>query len=177
MSRIIPRTAVRVALFVSLQAAGCADEADTFRDLPVEIDGEAIPEFMQGDPALVVGILEDGRFAPFADGQPLPVLHGVQGGRWIHLSLRVVGLWGTGGMVTVTVDRDPGTEALVSHIGAVRLTPVRQGYLEARVVQLPVSLNDAEIAAMAGESVLLSVIYDVDGRSVSASWRLVIGDD
>lgn len=170
-----------LAWILSPAAAGCADSPDTFRDLPTEIDGEAVPPALQGAPVLQVGPTGGGSFRSFAEGQSLPVVHGVQGGRWIHLALRATGLPASAGQLAITVhmgDRQAGDdEPIAELIAGIRLQPLKDGAVGAAVIQVPVSRGDAEVAALAGAPCVLQARYAVAGRVAEERRGLVLTDE
>ena len=163
------------ALITAL-AAACGGEEPVYRDLPVVVDGAPEPSYQAGPPALVPGSFEAEAFRPLAEGDPLPIVHGLQGGRWIHLAIRVRGVSRRTGRLTVEVSAPPGGDApLVQNTQEVRPTPA-EGWLEVRQTQLHVPTSDVELADLDGRPVQLRVRYEGEGVQVEATLSLVLLD-
>lgn len=171
----------RIALFAlpALVAAGCAeDPARIFSDLPLVVDGEqpAIPDDVP--PALVAGHEDDeGEFVELSEGSVIPIIHGPQGGRWLHLAMRATAMRREG-QVEVTLRRDGPDGAVVAAAGhRILLSPTSEGYIEARDVPVSVPLTDEEIAALDGLPAHLHLGYAAADRQAAIDLVLVFGDE
>ena len=163
-------------LAASALLPACGGEAAVYRDLPVVIDGAHSPGYRSGPPEIVVGDFEAGSFRALADGDGLRILHGVQGGRWIHLGVRVRGVSGRTGELSVHVETtDAAQVSVVEARQSVRPTP-RAGWLELRQGQFNVALADQAVEELAGRAARLIVGYDAGGDRASVSLGVVLLD-
>ncbi len=149
-----------------------------FRDFPVVIDGEE-PVIPDDVPPRLVGGFEDvdGEFVEFAEGGALPIIHGPQGGRWLHLGIRATAIRRDG---RVEVDVRQGAaagEVVAAAAHRMLLSPTSEGYLEAPDVPVGVPRTDAEIADLDGEVAFLHLTYEAGDRAVSADLPLVFRDE
>ena len=71
---------------------GCGPEQVALDFVPGDLVYDTLDAGNRGAVTLVVGIVRDEVFVPLEAGQDLPILRGFQGGRWIHVALRVTGV-------------------------------------------------------------------------------------
>ncbi len=156
---------VFLVLFVA-----CGPTPATLNFEAPEVVFDALDAGYVGDPSLVVGVVRDGRFEPCEAGQDLPILNGFQGGRWIHIALRVTGV------------RNRGRVQLgVAGVGEASydIKLVRRGdFLEVFDLPIPVGrtprLDDDQIDALAGENAHLVVSFTVGETRMSQEHDLVL---
>lgn len=173
----MPRSYWVVGSVVAIAACGAESER-IFSDLPLVIDGEqpAIPDDVP--PEIVVGH-EDavGEFIEFVQGSTIPVIHGPQGGRWLHLAMRATAMRREG-LVEVTLRREGPTGEIVAAAGhRILLSPTSSGFIEARDVPVSVPLTDNEIAAMVGQVAHLRIGYAAGDREAAVELVLVFGEE
>jgi hypothetical protein len=158
---------LRIVLLSGLLSA-CAPNQVELEFVSPELVFSAIDGGFSGAPTLLVGGVADGRFSSFEDGAELPILHGFQGGRWIHVALRVTGMRNRG-----------RAEMRVTGIGhaSYDIKLIRRGdLLEVFDLPIPVGRNprltDDEVDALAGQTAELEVSYTVGQTSLSQSFEM-----
>ncbi len=164
------------SLLAGAALAGCGGEVAVYRDLPVIIDGSLSPAYQEGDPEITVGDFEADGFKALADGGELPIVRARQGGRWIHLGVRVRGVGGRAGQLAVGLVTGPASgTTLVDARVTVRPTPAH-GWLELRQAQLHVPKTDPEVAELAGQGATLTVGFDAAGERAEVVVGVVLVD-
>ena len=158
----------RILLTTFLMSCGPEQVALDF--VPGELVYDTLDAGNRGAVTLVVGIVRDEIFVPLEAGQDLPILRGFQGGRWIHVALRVTGVRNRGRVQLEAT----GVGTAAYDIKLVR----REGILE--VVDLPIpvgrqpELDDRGIDALAGQAVRLNVSFTVGQVQMSQEHDLVL---
>lgn len=145
--------------------AGCSESAAEriiYQDPPVVFDQEDYNRSVAGEPGLTLGIYEEQLFRELTQDADVPVIHGSQGGTWVHLSIRVTGM-----------PADGLIAASLGDVGSIRyglkLTRSPEGFLEAFDIPVPVRVPDDELEALFGTKLTLSVSFTVDDEVVEAS--------
>ena len=170
---------VRIVAFAWL-AVACGGEdkpgevKTIYRDLPVDLEDTEWTPPIEGDPGLTVGVTEDQLFRELADGDDAPIIEGFQGGYWVHVAVRAVGVGRSGsieGRLTIKGEDDP--------VGSLRadlkLVLTREGFSERP--QVPISLTEdwqKRFSDLFGKSGAIRVIYiDLDGRKAEHEVQVV----
>ncbi len=168
---------MRVAgALIAVLTGACGGAEPVYRDLPVIVDGTPEPPYQVGPPEVVPGSFEAEAFRPLADDEGLHIVRGLQGGRWIHLAVRMRGVSRRAGRLTVELNTPPRGEApLVQNTQEVRPTPA-DGWLEVRQTQLHVPASDEELADLDGRPGQLRVRYEAEGVQAEATLSLVLVD-
>ena len=139
------------ALVFLITSAGCSDSKSPAD--PMESCSN-----VQG--SLEVGHLEAGEFVPFAAGDSMPVIHGVQGGTWIMPTVRFTNL-DTGGDMQASLALDDGT--LLGEIARPGIRAVKMSEAVAVLQYFPVPVSDApgtpEVSTVDGRSASLRMSY------------------
>lgn len=124
-------------------------------------DQEDYDNAVTGEPGLTLGIYEEQLFRELDDGADVPVIHGSQGGTWVHLSIRVTGL-PADGLISATL----------GEVGSIRyglkLTRSPEGFLEAFDIPVPVRVPEDELEGLFGTTLELHVSFTVDDTTVEA---------
>ena len=159
---------MRCVLLTLVVACGPAPAQLTYASPELVFD--RLDAGFQGEPTLVVGVVRDGRFEGFTAGQELPILNGFQGGRWIHVAMRITGLRNRG-RVQLGVD---GIGQAAYDIKLVR----RADFLEVFDLPIPVGrsprLNDDQVDALAGQAARLAVSFTVGETRLEQDHDLVL---
>jgi hypothetical protein len=158
-------------LFLTL--AGCAEPETVYiyKDLPVEQDGDGAQEV---EPSLNPGVWAEPTFRPLAPGDEVEVINGFQGGTWIHLSIRAVGVR-PDGLIRASLSDDQGQEVSQIRYG-LKLNRTAEGFLEAYDLPLPMRYTEAEVDAFLGQTLRLQVEFAAAGQSVKADLPVVVAD-
>ena len=157
-------------MLLTVLLIGCGPEQVALDFVPADLIYDTLDAGNRGAPTLVVGIVRDEVFVPLEAGQDLPILRGFQGGRWIHVALRVTGVRNRG---RVQLEAS-GVGTAAYDIKLVR----REGILE--VVDLPIpvgrqpELDDRGVDALAGREVRLSVSFTVGQVQMGQEYDLVL---
>lgn len=156
------------ALTPLLAMSACGE--DIHRDRPVEIDGAVRPAYLEGEPTLGSNL---------APGDELPILRALQGGRWVHVTVRLRGADGRGGLLSLAIragDAEGDLLGEAAYTGA--LTPTSDGaWLEAAEAPVRVDRTDEEVAALHGSPAHLTITYIDDSSSLEATLPLVFADE
>ena len=78
-------------LFIALLSSGCKADEIVFVDPPVKLVQGDIPK-VTGEIFFELGFYYDGEYSRFEPGDPIPVVHGLQGGTWTMPTVRSGGL-------------------------------------------------------------------------------------
>jgi hypothetical protein len=155
-----------------LFAVGCSESAVeriVYEDPAVVFDQEDYDQAAQGDPGITLGIYEEQLFRELTAGDDVPVIHGSQGGTWVHLSIRVTGL-----------PADGLIAASLGDVGSIRyglkLTRSPDGFLEAFDIPVPVRVSEDELDALFGTQLTLTVSFKVDDITVEASMPVTLAE-
>lgn len=147
------------------------------RDLPVDQDDREWAPPAAGPPHLVVGVREDEGFRELEDGDALIIERGMQGGRWVHISLRTTGL-----RRAVTCVAALSVEAHGAPVGALeaalRLKATREGPMEAPQVPVPLEAEwEERVPDLLGRPGRLDVaLSDSDGARAAGSVEVVYAE-
>ena len=161
---------LRSSLLLGFATLSCGTPAQPLRYTEAELIVDRVDAGYLGEPTLIAGLVADGRFTALEEGAELPILHGFQGGRWVHIALRVTGLRKRGRVVMEL--RGVGTASY-----DIKLT--RRGEL-LEIFDLPIAvgrqprLDDAEVDALAGTAVHLTVDYTAGTNSVGVQHDLTL---
>jgi hypothetical protein len=147
---------------------GCAVR---YSDYPVEFDAEEAAESYEGEPSLVAGTYQEQLFRELEEGGALHVIHGFQGGTWVHLSVRVNGMPRSGEMA-VSLRAQGGAEVGRVSYG-IELVRAAEGFLEAYDVPVPLPDDEAFLDALMGQRGTLKVTYRAGEEEVSATVGVV----
>ena len=157
------------ALWGLLALVGCEHHI-IYKDHPVVFDGLGDEYLAIGDPEIIPGTNEEQLFEEIADGDTVYIIHGFQGGTWVHLSLRVTGLPSSG---TVTATLSEGISEISYDLKLIRTA---EGYLEAYDVPIPIALEGPELEALYGLQVTLTVTFSTSEGALTTSRDVVLGD-
>ncbi len=137
-------------------------ERIVFQDPAVVFDQEEYERMAAGEPGIELGIYEEQLFRELSAGSDVPIIHGAQGGTWVHLSIRVTG-----------VRADGLIAASLGEVGSIRyglkLTRSPEGFLEAFDIPVPVRVPEEELEALFGTQLPLLVSFTVDDDVVEAT--------
>jgi hypothetical protein len=152
---------------------GCGgQEAETiYMDYPVEFDGDGQVEV---DPMLTAGVYLEPTFVPLEAGDPMEVINGFQGGTWIHLSVRAVGVRADG-LIRASLTTQGGQELSQIRYG-LKLGRTPEGTLDAYDIPLPMRYSDQELEALFGQTARLEVEFTASGETVNVDMQVVIAD-
>ena len=142
-----------------------------YSDYPVEFDAEEVAERYEGEPSLVAGTYEEQLFRELEEGAPLHVIHGFQGGTWVHLSVRVNGM-PRSGEIAVSLNAQGGAEVGRVSYG-IELVRAAEGFLEAYDVPVPLPDDDVFLDDLMGQRGTLAVTYHAGGEQVSTTVGVV----
>ena len=150
---------------------------DLYTDEPVEMDGEPKLPLIQGDPWLGIGLWEARDYVVLDEGDPVGLFNGDQGGWWVHMALRAIGV-GSNGVAEGSVRSGDADGQVIGFSLApeiIRLGQTHDGYLQAPVLRIrffndlggPENREARRLAAEAldGEQGHLSVTYEADDGS------------
>ncbi len=165
-----------VLLLAALLTSGCGEvtERIVYRDHPVDFDQTDERLDVVGDPGLVLGLFEEQLFSELSDGDDVAIVYGLQGGTWLHLSMRVFGIR-PDGQISVSLAND------VTELGAVayplRLTRSAEGFLEAYDIPIPVNPPDGEeLSILFGQRYTIVISFESGEVSATASIDVVLID-
>ena len=153
-------------------AAFMGSACDTYyADYPVEFDltDEAMT-YGEGS-FLLPGIYEEQLFGEIENGGGIYVVHGFQGGTWVHLSVRINAMPSSGEISAELVGNQSGMVGSISY--AIQLVRSAEGYLEAYDIPIPVPEETNFLNALYGEGGILTVRYVSGDYSVEATRTIV----
>jgi len=154
-------------LLACLSLSACYEEI-IYMDFPVQFTDVGGSSEWLGEKEMVLGVYEEQLFRGLGDGDAVHIINGLQGGTWVHLSVRVTGL-PRAGVINVVLGEDIG--AIEYNIKLVRTA---EGFLEAYDIPVPVPFEGDELEALFGQTVVLKVSFSAEGQSVSAESLVVL---
>lgn len=164
------RKLLLVLLFPSLALAlaACDDE--------VQPGPEPGPEPVEG--YVELGFFDDAVYTPLRDGDPIPVVNGIQGGTWTMPAVRVSGIKS---FVDITCEMHTSTGERVSLVSSkAKLFAADDGMFEARMFPIPVHHEQSEGAPIDDlygmDATLDCTVTDSDGNWADCSLDLVIAN-
>ena len=137
-------------------------------DFPVEFTDVAGEGEWTGEKEMVLGIYEEQLFRTLHDGDAVHIINGLQGGTWVHLSIRISGLPRVG---VVKVELGENVGAIEYNLKLVRTA---EGFLEAYDIPVPVPFIGEELEALYGQTVSLKVSFTAAEQSVEAENQVVL---
>ena len=159
-----------VACLLPLWGCGEVIEKTVYRDHPVELDVTGDEQTVIGDPEVVLGLFEEQLFDELVDGQQVAIVYGLQGGTWVHLSLRVFGMR-PDGEISATL----GDLASIGY--PLKLVRTAEGFLEVYDVPIPVNPPDGmPLSVLFGQTYTLTVTFASGEVSTAAEVRIVLVD-
>ena len=170
--------ALALALLVVLAASGCSEKVTVtiYRDRPVTLDGSAAIVDMTGDPTLILGLNEGNDFELLEDGGAAQMIHGLQGGYWIHLALRVTAME-RAGRFTASLRRDSSDGDVLGEVGFdLRLSLTSEDHYEAALLPIPLdpTLTADRIGRLDGAAAHMAVSFTAGERAASAERAVVL---
>ena len=167
----------RILIFsLSVYYAGCREPAERviYRDYPVEFDDVQDQMEVIGDPEIILGIFEEQLFTELHNDDEVPIVYGLQGGTWLHLSIRVFGLR-SDGEIDVSLTNNQHTLGEVNYL--LRLVRSAEGFLEAYDIPVPVTPpNDMDLSSIFGEKYTITIGFASGEKSASANANVVLID-
>jgi len=165
---------VRVLLGFGLLIAGCGETyVPFFADIETDRDLDPDAVDFEGDPWLIPGIFEEQLFSEVEGGGEMHIIHGFQGGVWVHLSIRVNGMRSLG-RIKAGLGEDHSVGETQYDL---RLSRTAEGYLEAYDIPIPISYRGDDLAghleSLYGVEHPLNITFRVQDRSVSDQ-RLIV---
>jgi hypothetical protein len=148
----------------------CCETRYVYEDFPVEFDDPFGQELIIGEAALIPGTNEEQLFAEIQDGDTVYIIHGFQGGTWVHLSIRVTGLSSAG---SVFVSLGPAIGEIQYDLKLIRTA---EGFLEAYDIPIPVVFAGEELEALYGQDATLEVRFTTSEGEVIAIRDVILGD-
>ena len=152
---------------VAVFAPGCYEEV-VYMDLPVEFTDTVSDDEWIGEKEMILGVYEEQLFRSLNDDDPVHIINGLQGGTWVHLSIRISGMPRVG-TVKVTLGEDIGDIEY-----RLKLVRTAEGFLEAYDIPVPVPLEGDELEALYGQTVWLKVSFTSEEHFVGAENQVVL---
>ena len=157
------------AVLLSSVIFGCETRI-LYEDFPVEFDDPLGQDVIFGDPAIFPGTNEEQLFSEIEDGDTVYIIHGFQGGTWVHLSIRVTGLPSVGNIAA----------SLGIHVGEIaydiKLIRTAEGYLEAYDIPIPIPFEGDELETLYGQEASLTVSFTTANGAANATRLVILGD-
>ncbi len=163
---MIHRLAFVLGLMVCLVASSC-NEIVVYRDFDVEFEDSSFSFDFSGSSELIIGVYHEQLFNDLSTGDPVHIINGLQGGTWVHISIRVVGM-PTIGSIAVSLG-DVGDVEF-----DVKLVRSAEGYLEAYDIPIPIPLEGEDLEQLFGQDATLSVFYTSEEQTVSSELLVVM---
>lgn len=141
-------------LALALSAASGCDRVVGYRwvDPPVDI-GDHGPDPVTGEPTVALGFYQEQLLDLLHDGDPCPVVHGLQGGTWTMPAVRTTGI---GSPAEITCDLETDDGELVGHVVTQQtFVLATDGWLEVQAFAVPV------VHAPPGEMAPIDDLYGV----------------
>ena len=120
-----------------------------------------------GEKTLTPGTFEEQLFDPIDDGDPVYIIHGFQGGTWVHISVRVSGMTAYG-KISVTLQKVGTIEY------DLKLVQTAEGFLEAYDIPIPVGKEGPALKILYGEASTLEITFSNDGGTVSTTRNVTL---
>jgi hypothetical protein len=121
-----------------------------------------------GDPVLIPGIYEEQLFNEVEEGDDLYIIHGFQGGIWVHLSIRVGGL-DSSGVIYAKLGDDIG-EIYYN----IKLVRTAEGYLEAYDIPVPVSYAEEELQSLYDTESYIQIQYTSGDETLTVTRTIML---
>lgn len=167
MSKALLKYATFLAFAVVSQSCGVE-----YRDRPVEFDG-VDAEIVYGEGATIVaGRYEEQLFVPVDSGDALYVIHGFQGGTWVHLSVRVNAMPASGEITAILRDTNQNEIAAISY--NLKLVRSAEGFLEAYDIPIPMPEDDESLNTLLENPAILGVFFRAGEYEVSITLPVVL---
>ena len=154
---------------------GCGEDYVTFyEDIETarDLDPDAVD--FDGDPWLIPGVVEEQLFTEVESGGEMHIIHGFQGGVWVHLSIRVNGMRSLGRIKAGLGENNAIGETQYD----LRLSRTAEGFLEAYDIPIPISYRGDDLAghleSLYGVEHPLNITFRVQDRSVSDERQVVL---
>ena len=124
--------------------------------------------FLAVEKHMALGVYEEESFREIDEGDAMQIIDGLQGGRWVHLSVRVTGLPRSGNIV-VQLGDDIGVADY-----SLKLLRTAEGFLEAYDIPIPIPFEGEELEALFGMPVQIKVRYSAEADEVTAQALVVL---
>ncbi len=166
---------MRMLLGFSLLITGCGEDyAPFFADIETQQDLDPNAVDFDGEPWLIPGVYEEQLFTEVESGGEMHIIHGFQGGVWVHLSIRVNGMRSLG-RIKAGLGEDNGIGETQYDL---RLSRTAEGFLEAYDIPIPISYRGDDLAghleSLYGVEQPLNITFRVQDRSVSDQRQVVL---
>ena len=138
-----------------------------YRDFDVEFEDNSFSFDFSGSSELIIGVYHEQLFNDLSTGDPVHIINGLQGGTWVHISIRVVGM-PTIGSIAVTLGDVGDVEFYVN------LVRSAEGYLEAYDIPIPIPLEGEDLEQLFGQDATLTVFYTSEEQTVSSELLVVM---
>lgn len=155
----------------------------TCRTYPVDpaVDYQDQPSYEPiGTPILEIGFYVEQLYRPLRTGDPLPIINGLQGGRWTMPALRVRGLSSPAQVHCILLsERDDGeSQAVGEVIGTTRLVLAIDGWLENQAYPVPIRPpSGSSVVDLYGMPTTLTCTIEDEGeRAAQASLDVVFAE-
>ena len=146
----------------------CGGEKLIYKDHPVEFDQKEANKVWSDERFLKPGIYEEQLFKEVKEGDHVYIIHGFQGGIWVHLSVRLSGV-PSRGKIWASLGKEIGEIAY-----EIKLVRTAEGYLEAHDIPVPVKKEGDALKALYGTTTTLQVKYTADKKDISVSLKVIL---
>ena len=133
-----------------------------YRDFPVEFDNVPVGLAAQGEKSLTPGTFDEQLFDPIEEGDPVHIIHGFQGGTWVHISVRVTGMTAYG-KIAVSLEKVGTIEY------DLKLVQTAEGFLEAYDIPIPVGKEGPALEILYGQPSTLEITFSNDSDVVTST--------
>ncbi len=162
-------------LGIGLLLTGCGEAyAPYFTDIETDRDLDSDTVEFEGDPWLIPGVVEEQLFTEVESGGEMHIIHGFQGGVWVHLSIRVNGMRSLGRIQAGLGEDNSVGETQYD----LRLARTAEGYLEAYDIPIPISYRGDDLAghleSLYGSEHPLNITFRVQDRTVSDRRQIIL---
>ena len=168
------RTSVFMLTSLLVMVAGLSltscDERFVYMEYPVEFDDPFGANLIVGDPDIIPGTNHEQLFEEIQDGDDCDIIHGFQGGIWVHLSIRVTGLPSSG---TIFASLGPTVGEVEYDL---KLMRTAEGFLEAYDIPIPIVVDEELVDTLYGEEATLIVKFTTEQGEVTAERKVVLGE-
>ena len=178
---------MRHALLVAVAASSIVvaalapghDGGETIRYVDPPVDrGDAGQFEPTGTPEVDIGFYVEQLYVPLYDGDPCPIVQGLQGGTWTMPAVRTQGI-GTPADVTCSLVTESGVTLGSATSEAHTFYLATDGWLEVQSFPVPVEPPDdaAGLEALYGQSATLGcTVEDAAGRSATRNVQVVLSE-